>query len=153
MALRTTRNWSTCMPRRSLPSSSSSSVQTGPVPDRYRDEDDDGDEDRLLADLAGMGFRPDPWCRRYYGAEDVTRLLERPPLGIAIPDAIDLVNRHGVSACEGAAIRTLAHAKSGSVRKPSGLLIKTLRAGWAWTSEQVQQYVDHEWDKAVEDAG
>lgn len=91
-----------------------------------------------LAELP-PGFRPN--CRRLQTAPAVVQALNGEPFGLPVPDALDLVQEYGLSACEGAVVKTLAHLPRGGIRSPRRWLIATIHKGKGWSPEQVEIYM------------
>lgn len=103
---------------------------------------------RLRLEEIPEGFRPEKWCRRYVSEDELLAVLQD-EFEFPWPDAMDIVNRYGLEQTEGAIIKTLANRGSGGVRRPRGWLIHTLRKKWGWKAENLNKYIDHEWEKAV----
>lgn len=98
-------------------------------------------------------FQPSTLCRRYRTDDTLITVLEAAePKGFALPlpDAIDVVNRHGVEVVEGAVLRTLAYMAHQPVRKPRAWLLATIHKGLAWKPHQCATYVLREWEKGLE---
>lgn len=131
-------------------SSSSSSLR----PDLIRPDLNDDDDDERVLRLLPPEFRPAWWCHRYRSQEEVIAALDREPLSIALPDALDLLQRYGLAACEGALLRTMSHLRSNGkkISKPGGLFVASLSKGWAWSPDGVAAFVSREREKCLEAA-
>lgn len=135
-------------PRSSSSSSSSDQFRS----DQIRSDDEEEEEERLYGLLDQLGYAPEPWCRHFESQDELVTLMGRPPLLIALPDALDLVATHGIEAVEGALIRTMAHNRNGQVRKPGGLFVATLRGKRdlrPWDARQVTTFITAERRQAI----
>ncbi len=110
-------------------------------PTRREKTEEDNVFDRRRASLP-VGAWPDPGLRHYPDERSLFDVMAG-RFGLPLPDAIDLVAEHGIEACEGAVVKTLAHQRAGGrIRTPRGWLIATLRKGQGWSAAQVEVYLD-----------
>jgi hypothetical protein len=133
-------------------SSSSSSIHVDSI-DRSGVMTDE-DERKLRSRLIRLGYGPDAWCsRRRADEREVIALMRSSPLETPLMTAMELLGQFGEAACEGAAVKAIAHIRSHTdpkkVRTKVGLMISFLKKGSFYTPEMIDMLIDDEWEQAM----